>query len=127
MSYSIERFSHPQAIFVTIHSDFNFAEEASIYSHQLVEMLEKEPTPIYIIMDLSTFKLPLQELFSVTKELIQTDVKPYQHPNCLEVIVVTDATLWKASLDGFVSFGILKSVRAAATVEDALQMVASNQ
>lgn len=123
MSYTIERKNNPPSYIITLNEDFDLKTELIAYFKELTMALESESKPISVVVSMLNYSLSLSELMTATKDMMSMDVNPYQDPNVKHVIMVSTDKLLRFSVDGFIKFGIVKTIKTADTVEEALTLV----
>jgi hypothetical protein len=122
MSYTIERLNNPNVYVTTLHADF-VGEEVKPYYQELTELLDKEQSPLTVILNVREVPVVFENLLKITSESMRTEHQPYQHRNCKGLIIVSDDRLVNMSLDGFRKFGIAKNIQGARSMEAALALV----
>lgn len=123
MSYTIERKNNPAHYLVTMPEDFNLDTDLVAYFRELARDIKNEAKPLSVVLDMLNYSVSLNDLLSATKDLMDIDENPYQHPNAKQLIIVTDSKMIKMSMDGFRKFGIVKKFHAVDSLNEAMRLV----
>lgn len=122
MSFSITRSTTHQAIIIVFEDEYDFAKDAPVSDQQMWDMLEQEDQPVAVIANILEYRLGVENLFRGTNAAMKSNIKPYKHPNCATLIIVSNHKLLQMSIDGFNKFGVAKSVKSAKSLDEALAM-----
>ena len=126
MSYEIKRLDDVPAIVTTFHTDFDPATELATVITEMRQIISDEAHPIYVIMDLSTFTISLNDLFvgtGVGMRSRDTANKIESMENTIKTIIVTEQKILHASIKGFERFGLGKNLDIVDSLDDALKTV----
>lgn len=125
MTYTIERVDTPPHYHVKLHENFDAGKHIKGYFEDLVSKLDTENTPITSIVDLMEIKFSIKALLETTKDLQGININPSQYPMSKQLILISDSPLMRFSIDGFRKFGIVKTVYIVETLEEALNILRS--
>jgi hypothetical protein len=99
MSYSIEKLPNEPIIVQILNEDYTFGGEASPSMKELTQLLDAQPEPIWLIMDMSAVTLSLDDAIQAASMATEQH-KLLKHRNTRESILVTDKRLIKLMAQG---------------------------
>lgn len=123
MSYTIERLNNHPALVICMNDDFQIPDDIIAYTREAGELLEHEDEPVTVIADLLNYTLSVNDLLSSTKLSMNEEHNLGKHAKVKKVILVTESTLLKKSLDGFGKLGVMNDVQAVKSIEEALALI----
>ena len=92
------------------------------YYGALYDELEKEDEPINVIFELDdSIPLTFEQYLQMNQAAYQLPKNPYTHEMCKGLTVVTKNLLVLHGLNGVQELGIVKDVRGASSIEEAIQ------
>lgn len=121
MSYEIERLEHHPALLIKFNDDFVIPEDILEYIVEAKVILEQEPQPISVLLDLNDYKVSLDNLFQGTKISMKPENNIAKQANVKQIIAITSSKIIVKSLDGFVSLGLGDNIIGASSLDEALK------
>ncbi len=120
MSYTVEKLPNEPIILDILNADYNRATDANSHLEELLNLLEAQRTPVYLIFDISEVAFSLDDIMQGIK-LATKQYQVFKHSNIRENIFVTDSRFMKLASDGMRNpiFGSL-SIRTIETRDAAL-------
>lgn len=121
MSYEIERLEHHPALLIKFNDDFVIPDDILEYIVEAKVILEQEPQPISVLLDLNDYKVSLDNLFQGTKISMKPENNIAKQANVKQIIAITSSKIIVKSLDGFVSLGLGDNIIGASSLDEALK------
>jgi len=123
IDYTIERLHDPNALFVRITPTFTASKSLKPYYEEMIIWLDKEPTPIETIIDMTNAHIVFNELLAATKAMQGIGNDPNQHRNNIGFILITDSRMMKLAMEGLHKLGIVRQVQVVNSLDDALALI----
>lgn len=127
-AYTIEHHATLPAVIVTWHEDFEFVRDARAQSNAMREVLNSQDSPIYYVMDLTTWnKMPFNELMEATSMAARGKDANFHNANNIATLIVTKDPAVRISAEGLRSdaFGNA-NVMVFSSIDDALAHISEN-
>ncbi|GAB5491513.1 MAG: hypothetical protein Phog2KO_17280 [Phototrophicaceae bacterium] len=121
MSYQIERLEHHPALLIKFNQDFVVPNDILAYMIEAKVILEQEPEPISILLDLTDYNLSLDNLLHGTKISMKPENNIAKQVNVKQIIAITDSKIIVRSLDGFMSLGLGDNIIGVSSLDEALE------
>ncbi len=121
MSYQCELLPDAPILIETMGSDFDIKTEGETSAKQVVEILEQQSQPVFLIMNLLALtSMSLDDLVHASN-MATRQFALFKHPQMREGIIVTNSQLFTAAARGLSSpiFGHVK-LRVVPTLQEAL-------
>jgi hypothetical protein len=99
MSYTIEKLPNEPIIVQVLNEDYTFGNEAAPSMAELTKLLDAQPEPVWLIMDMSAISLSLDDAIQAASMSTQ-QFKLLKHRNAQESILVSDSRLIKLMAQG---------------------------
>ncbi len=127
MPYTIERISNPPVYLITYGSDFDIETEIKKSNTEVMGLFEDDDAEKFAyIIDIRKMPLSLGTIISGTKVALDLEINPGTHPKVSKTIMITENKMIQRSMDGFVTFGLIKTALVASTVDEALEIARSS-
>jgi hypothetical protein len=119
MPYKMEKLPHEPIIYLTYSPDFSVTRELPQQMEETVVLLDAQPEPVYLIIDVRETQFSLDDLIQGAN-MATRQRKVLLHPNIEANLVVTNSKLVALTSKGLKSpvFGSIK-IEVFETVEEA--------
>jgi len=99
MSYTLEKLPNEPIILDILNADYNRAADAQPHLNDLFALLEVQPTPVFLIFDISEVTFSFDDILQGIK-LATKQYQVFKHPKIQENIFVTSARFMKLASEG---------------------------
>ncbi len=120
MDTRVQKLDNEPIIIVTIDADFSIREDGEAMNEVVLALLDAQPTPIFLIMDLREMKIDLEDMiFGANQAARQLHL--FKHKNVRERILITASRVITLSAQGMQSpiFGGIE-MKVFKTLDEAL-------